>query len=168
MTRYDYATESDARNVAELLEIDGYVVKVCATERFAAWYVLTSAPCAVSWRNCPSSGVVGSVRFGARGLAGSAVAIPPRERRDQMLTSIEYTLPAYWASYLVNGDASGLEDGEQETIDAWLSSQGNIGQCVDVSEDTWFAWRNDSNNGLGGDVATFAFLVSSVLRSEGK
>ncbi len=85
-----------------------------------------------------------------------------------MLTSIEYTLPAYWASYLVNGDASGLEDGEQETIDAWLSSQGNIGQCVDVSEDTWFAWRNDSNNGLGGDVATFAFLVSSVLRSEGK
>jgi len=31
-----------------------------------------------------------------------------------------YTLPAYWASYLINGDASGLEEGEQALLDAFL------------------------------------------------
>lgn len=30
--------------------------------------------------------------------------------------------PASWASYLVNGDASGLEDDEQAAADAWLAA----------------------------------------------
>lgn len=77
-----------------------------------------------------------------------------------MKTITNYDLPAYWASYLVNGDASGLEPGEQEQIDAWSARQGDIGSCVDVSEDSWFAWSNDATN-LGGDVATYAFLKVS-------
>lgn len=68
-----------------------------------------------------------------------------------------YTLPVYWASYLVNGDASGLEPGEKTEIDAWLANEGGIGSCVDVSEDSWFARSNDATT-LGGDVATYTFL----------
>ncbi len=30
--------------------------------------------------------------------------------------------PAHWASYLINGDASGLEDSEQAECDAWQES----------------------------------------------
>lgn len=69
----------------------------------------------------------------------------------------QYTLPTYWASYLVNGDASGLETSEVRAVDEWLEREGDIGVCVDVSEDSWFAWRNDAGI-IGGDVATFTFF----------
>ena len=69
----------------------------------------------------------------------------------------EYTLPVYWASYLINGDASGLEDGEQKKIDRWLAHE-SVGPCVDVSEDAWFQWHCDAS-GLGGDVSLFTFLA---------
>jgi hypothetical protein len=32
----------------------------------------------------------------------------------------EIDAPAHWASYLINGDASGLEDEEQAECDHWL------------------------------------------------
>ena len=65
---------------------------------------------------------------------------------------VKYTLPMYWASYLINGDATGLEDGEQEQIDAWCKSEGNP-WFVDVGEH-YFARRNDATN-LGGNVAEY-------------
>ena len=68
------------------------------------------------------------------------------------------TLPAYWASYLINGDASGLQDGEQEFIDAYLEREELPSPC-DCSSESWFSWRNDSGNGLGGDVLEFTFFV---------
>jgi hypothetical protein len=42
---------------------------------------------------------------------------------ENIMKNINYItdqIPAYALSYLVNGDASGLADGEQETIDAWF------------------------------------------------
>ena len=87
---------------------------------------------------------------------------------------IEYTLPIYWASYLINGDATGFdiattpEDPEAGTrdkqeIDNWLASEGNP-QFTGVSEDTWFAHTNDAT-ALGGDVATYTayFTTSRVF-----
>ncbi len=71
----------------------------------------------------------------------------------------EYTLPIYWACYLINCDASGLNDGEQEEIDAFVEKEREdkaISFC-DVSE-PWFAHSNDANN-LGGDVATFTVIL---------
>ena len=82
------------------------------------------------------------------------------ERARLLVGCSEYVLPASWASYLCNGDASGLEDGEQEAIDQWYTSEDTrcqgIGDCTDVSEDTEFSWHNDANS-TGGDVATFTF-----------
>ena len=69
----------------------------------------------------------------------------------------EVRLPIYWASYLVNGDASGLENGEenqvQETLeylelDKWI--------CVDVKDDIHFEYPFLPDL-LGGDYCTYVF-----------
>lgn len=72
------------------------------------------------------------------------------------MKTITYTLPAYWASYLINGDASGLEDSDEEQIRAFMASHRDIGSCMDCSEESWFSHRNDAN-ALGGDVCEFTF-----------
>jgi len=70
---------------------------------------------------------------------------------------IEVRLPIYWASYLVNNDVSGLEDGEenqvQETLeylelDKWI--------CVDVKDDISFEYPFLPDL-LGGDYCTYVF-----------
>ena len=69
----------------------------------------------------------------------------------------EVRLPISWASYLVNNDASGLEDGEenqvQETLehlelDKWI--------CVDVKDDISFEYPFLPNL-LCGDYCTYVF-----------
>ena len=69
----------------------------------------------------------------------------------------EVRLPIYWASYLVNNDASGLEDGEedqvQETLeylelDKWI--------CVDVKDDISFEYPFLPDL-LGGYYCTYVF-----------
>ncbi len=66
-----------------------------------------------------------------------------------------YILPAYWASYLINGDASGLEGEDQQACDAWLARNPG-GSCVDCGE-SYFSHRNDAGT-LAGDVAEYTFL----------
>ena len=73
----------------------------------------------------------------------------------QVLTFI---LPMYWASYLINGDASGLMDGEQELIDAWTETEGSP-WFVDVGA-SYFAHRNDATN-LGGDVCEYVAHIDN-------
>ena len=80
-----------------------------------------------------------------------------------------YSLPVYWASYLINGDTSGLEDGEQTEIDAWLAALPYGWDCVDVSEETSFRRSNDSNSTLAGDCADYTFMRNKsapVIRVE--
>ena len=49
--------------------------------------------------------------------------------------------PAHWASYLINGDASGLEEGELAKVEAWLEREGILGiQDVD-SDSERFTWH---------------------------
>ena len=72
------------------------------------------------------------------------------------MTTETYTLPEYWASYLINGDASGLEDGEMEEIDGWFDNE-QPGDCVDVGEESWFSSWNDART-LAGTVAEYTFL----------
>lgn len=75
-----------------------------------------------------------------------------------------YELPVYWASYLINGDDSGLEPGERQEIDAWITKQGlDRGDAVDCGE-PYFSWSNDAN-GLGGDVAEYTFLIEQPCQN---
>ena len=71
------------------------------------------------------------------------------------MKTIEYTLPEFWASYLINGDASGMEDNEQKEIDAFLKNE-NLGFCLSRSDESEFKWRNDANN-LGGNCLVYTF-----------
>jgi hypothetical protein len=86
---------------------------------------------------------------------------------------VEYTLPIYWASYLLNGDASGFDIAntpedpeagtrEQAVIDAWETKEGNP-QFVSVSEISYYAHRNDATS-LGGDVATYTAIQHPTPR----
>jgi hypothetical protein len=72
------------------------------------------------------------------------------------MTTEKYTLPVYWASALVNGDTSGMSDADEKEMNDWLS-EVKPGNCVGVSEDSWFAHNNDATR-LGGDVAEFTFI----------
>ncbi len=54
-----------------------------------------------------------------------------------------YVLPAYWASYLIYGDASDMSDEEQEACDKWLESLGGNRACVSV-EEFGFQHRHDA------------------------
>lgn len=66
-----------------------------------------------------------------------------------------YILPARWASYFINNDASGLTDADRADIARWQDGYWP-GECMSVSDDSWFAWRNDATD-MGDDVATFSF-----------
>lgn len=46
-----------------------------------------------------------------------------------------HTLPAYWASTLVNGDWSGLSDTETGEIRDWLNEHPHLGDCLTVSDE---------------------------------
>jgi hypothetical protein len=50
------------------------------------------------------------------------------------------TAPAYWASYLVNGDSSGLDDHEEALADDWARNQEPwyvVGVTDDEPRFTW-------------------------------
>lgn len=57
------------------------------------------------------------------------------------IETFEYEAPSFLASYLVNGDASGLEDSEQAACDAWLATLP--GQwCVNAEEIGFQSWHH--------------------------
>lgn len=57
------------------------------------------------------------------------------------IETAEFTAPAAWASYLINGDSSGLDfytPGETEKADAWAESlPGPIVDCRDAGFIHW-------------------------------
>lgn len=66
-----------------------------------------------------------------------------------------YSMPIYWASYLINGDASGIDDDDIVQADAAIEDIG-LGAPVDVSESE-FRSRGDYGR-LAGDYADYTFL----------
>ena len=76
------------------------------------------------------------------------------------IKEITEELPIYWATYLINGDSSGLEDGEENLIKETLDYlELSSSECVDVSEDYSFrCGRSDLPDLLGGDYAVYTFI----------
>ena len=66
-----------------------------------------------------------------------------------------FVLPAHFASYLINGDASSLNVEEVDEIEDFMTKH-NLYDCIDCSEDSWVQWNNDMNY-IGGDVMRFTF-----------
>jgi len=71
------------------------------------------------------------------------------------MTTETYILPAYWASALINGDESGMEESDIARMDNWLN-KNNPGSCIGCSEEQYFKHSNDATN-LGGDVLEYTF-----------
>lgn len=73
--------------------------------------------------------------------------------------------PSCWASYLINGDASGIDQADIDACDAWHEAQAPF-YCVDTKrskdgegEESWFTWSYSLYGGTtqGGDVVTYIF-----------
>ena len=69
---------------------------------------------------------------------------------------VDYVLPSCWASYLVNGDASGLDEHEKGNVDAFLATEC-LRECCDCSAESFFSRRPDS--GPAGDCLNFRFKL---------
>ena len=69
------------------------------------------------------------------------------------------TAPSAWASYLINGDASGLDDNEKRQADEWIDSLGWGGPvcCEDAGFIAWHDARNVC--ALASDCQEYQFLV---------
>lgn len=72
------------------------------------------------------------------------------------ITTATYSMPAHWASYLINGDASGLDDDDIAQADAAIKDIG-LGSPVDVSESDFR--RGGDYGSLAGDYADYTFHV---------
>jgi hypothetical protein len=75
------------------------------------------------------------------------------------MKTLEITAPSHWASYLINGDDSGMEPEEKAQCDAWIKREG-VGLPVSC-EDAGFIWNHDARVEcpLGSDCQTYIFLV---------
>lgn len=74
-------------------------------------------------------------------------------------------LPAFWASALINGDVSGMEDEDEQALDKFTAYMvAEYGQCwaVDVSEESSFTrWHDAQSYGvLACDCAVYTFDVT--------
>lgn len=70
-----------------------------------------------------------------------------------------YTLPTYWASYLVNGDGSGYEDEEIAEIDEWMKRMELPAPCDVDLDNAYFTHGHCANRNQGADVCVYSFLI---------
>lgn len=71
----------------------------------------------------------------------------------------ESDAPAHWASYLINGDASGMTDDEQAECDQWLTGLDGW-SVVSCSDEQFFGRFHFAVEGktLGCDLLTYSLL----------
>ena len=81
------------------------------------------------------------------------------------MTATTYTKAngsAYWASYLINGDDSGIEDREVQLADTWLERH-NAGEAVGCAEEAEFSWSYGDETGddtcRGGDLIEYTLRL---------
>lgn len=67
-----------------------------------------------------------------------------------------YTLPAYWGSYLINGDDSGMSDADKRDCAAFLAREGlSAHRFVDCGEQ--FSQSHNDATTLAGDVCEYTY-----------
>ena len=72
------------------------------------------------------------------------------------MTTKQYNLYSYWASYLANNDDSGISKEDKAAADEFLRAEKlSSWTVVDISEQ-WFGFPDYGN--LAGDVAKYTFM----------
>ncbi len=82
--------------------------------------------------------------------------------------TVVFTLPAHWASYLINNDASScsLEEngnGLQATLDVindWMQREG-LRACLGCSDESFFTWHPDFPHQQGGTCLDYTFTLNA-------
>ena len=71
------------------------------------------------------------------------------------------TMPVYWSSYLINGDDSGLLEGEREHVDAYLAANA-VESVLSCEEDSHFSWSYALYGGdcAGGEVCDYTVMYA--------
>lgn len=80
-----------------------------------------------------------------------------------MTTNIEtttFTLPSYWASYLINGDDSGIDDDDKTACDNFLAANPGW-SCIGCEEFGFFSNTNDAGT-LAGDCLEYDFISTAT------
>ena len=75
----------------------------------------------------------------------------------------EITAPSHWASYLINGDASGYDDAEIKAADEYFAGWHVVDVSADVlvvlfsTDDEWFSGSADlfGSTAKGDTLATY-------------
>ena len=67
--------------------------------------------------------------------------------------------PIYWASYLINGDASGIEQEEIELADCYFKGFDVVDVDADSERFTWSYDLYGDSRYRGGTVATYTVFV---------
>jgi hypothetical protein len=82
-----------------------------------------------------------------------------------------YNLPAFWASALINGDTTDMEDEDEAAMNAWFDATfPNGAHCVDCSSEEdddapgFTRWHDASQYVLACDCLTYSFDVSAVAK----
>jgi hypothetical protein len=71
------------------------------------------------------------------------------------MKTITFEAPAYWASYLINGDASGLGHVEKAKADKFISQQGKNVRAVCCSDEPYIG----QFDGLTRDMLSYTAHV---------
>ena len=76
------------------------------------------------------------------------------------LKPLEIVAPSHWASFLINGDDSGLEPDEYRALTAFLARQ-NAGLPVSCEDAGFCKWHDalPELDGKAADCQTYIFLV---------
>lgn len=72
-----------------------------------------------------------------------------------MIFKQTFTLPAFWASYLINGDDSDLTERDKRIIDSFVDVNELL-DCINCSDAEWFAHENDATF-ESGNVKEYTF-----------
>ena len=77
------------------------------------------------------------------------------------MKTITLTAPSHWACYLINDDASGLDDEDIRACDLFFRSQfGKRGAiCVDAEDIGFVAWHDARAYALAADCSEFTFII---------
>ncbi len=75
------------------------------------------------------------------------------------MATIGITAPSVWASYLINGDESGLSVQDLERCDAWIKREG-LGLPL-TCEPFGFCWHHDAfkEEPHGADCQEYVFML---------
>lgn len=76
--------------------------------------------------------------------------------RAGFLRTVKFTLPAYWASALINSDNSGMSDEDEVALNQWLDAHLEIGPVLSCSDESEFRAFHDAP-GLACDCLVYTF-----------